>query len=61
MAEKKFGIFDWTGKRKFDGATRPTFQEAWEIVYEFARKELGENHTDKEYEDFIGEYYVEEV
>ena len=38
MDEPRFGIFDWTGNRKFDGATRDNFQDAWEIVYELRIK-----------------------
>ena len=32
MSKKTFSIFDWTGKRLFNGLTKPTFEEAWEYV-----------------------------
>lgn len=60
-ATKTFGVFDWTGKRLFNGKTWDTFLDAWEAVYEVARKELGEDCSEKDWDDFLGEYYVEEL
>ena len=59
--DKTFGIFDWAGNRPFGPRTWPTFEAAWEVVYAHARKELGEGCSDKEWDDFVGEYHVEEV
>lgn len=53
----KYFIQDWAGNDKtnyygeFD-----TFEDAWEAVYEFVRT----NYPESEFEECVGEYFVEE-
>ena len=57
----KYGIFDWAGNRLFNGQSWPSAEDAWEVVYAHARKQLGEDCSEKAYDDFVGEYCVEQV
>ena len=61
MSKPQFGVFDWTGKRLFNGKSWDSFEDAWEAVYEVARKELGEDPPEKDWADFVGEYHVDPV
>lgn len=50
----KFIIQDWTGKVCFHGKEFAYFEDAWGFIYEFHR-----DLNEKDFEDQMGEYYVE--
>lgn len=58
----KYIIKDWAGndKSEYFGIFND-YDEAWDAVYEYAYSQLGQDPSDKEFNDFIGEYYIIEV
>lgn len=56
--KEEFVIKDWTGKTKFEEVFN-SFEEAAQFLDVYANKQLGENRTDKDYEDFVVEYYID--
>lgn len=58
-------IRDWTGKICFGGIMFDDFEDAWGFIEEQIES-LVEHHTDedqreKEFNDWCGEFYVEEI
>lgn len=52
-----FIIKDWTGSIKFYGQEFESFEDGWSHVYEYLN---GLNLSEKDFDEYCGEYYVEE-
>ena len=49
-------IYDWAGNKPFGDREFKEFEDAWEVVYEYVRK----NYPENEFEETVGEYHVDE-
>lgn len=56
----KYVISDWTGMLMFGGIEFDTFEEGWEHVYNHLNSKEPKL-TDKEFDEWCGEFYVEPV
>lgn len=59
MKQTRWIIKDWANNTPFGDMTFDSFEDAWGHVYEYVEEQSPK--TEQDYDDYCGEYHVEEV